>query len=75
MLVRVLRPLCIRAERQEPGTVIDLPDHVAREAIWLGKAERAPAAKPEPSPEPMTTESASILVKGKAGGRKKDAGQ
>lgn len=63
MKVRVLRAFCVKAERREPGSVVDLPDHVAREVVWLGKGEKVEAT-PEPV-GPMTTESAPLIVAGK----------
>lgn len=69
MKVRVLRPICIKAVRQEPGTVVDLPDHQAREALWMGKVEAViekVTAKTEPvtvaDKKPMTTKSAGALL-------------
>jgi hypothetical protein len=63
MKVWVLKAICVKAVRQEPGTVIDLPDHEAREAIHRGVAERFdPVAFVA---GPMTTESAPEVVAGK----------
>jgi hypothetical protein len=66
MKVKVVRALCIAGERQEPGTVIELPDVRARELIWIGKVE-AVGDKPVAS-GPMTTETVSAVVAGKKGG-------
>jgi len=51
--------------RQEPGSVIDVADVLARELIASGKAEKA-ADAPTPAPGPLTTETAPAFVKGKA---------
>lgn len=55
--VRVLRAFCIRGERQEAGTVLDVPRYFARELVSVAKAElvtaeasQAPAAESAPAP-------------------------
>ena len=65
MRVKVLRPFCLKGERQEPGTELEFADAFARELIFLGKAERVEAAPIAP-PKPLTTESAPALVGGKS---------
>jgi hypothetical protein len=63
MKVRVIKAICVKAVRQDPGTVLDLPDHEAREAIHRGVVERF-----DPAPVvtgPMTTESVPEVVAGK----------
>lgn len=50
MLIRVIKPFLVRGQRQEPGSVVDLPDHVAREILWMGKAERVSDVPAEPQP-------------------------
>ena len=73
MKVRLLKALCFGGARTEAGTELDLPDHMAREAVHRGVAERV---NPAPVPSgPMTTESVAELVEGKPSRRsKKDAG-
>jgi hypothetical protein len=76
MEVRVLRPFWYGGEVKTVGTKLDLPDHLAREVVFGGKAERVippPAAKAQPATEPpaipkqtMTTKSAPALA-GKKG--------
>lgn len=65
MLVRVLRAFCIRGERQEPESEIDIDDFLAVELIAIGKAERV-TGQPVPVSGPMTTDNATQLVQGKA---------
>ncbi len=72
MRVRVLRALCIKGERQDVGTVIDLDRHVAVEAIHFGKAERVDDEPADSKPKPMTTQSAPAFVAGKT---RKSAGE
>lgn len=68
MKVKALRAFCIGGARVEPGQEAEMPDHIAIEAIWLGKAERvkAPSAEP-PKAQPMTTKTAASLVAKKSG--------
>jgi len=72
MKVRVLRPLCQRGKRVEPGTVLDLPDHEAREVLHRGVVERVDPAPV--APKVMTTESVPDLVTGKVRKGVKSAG-
>ncbi len=65
MRVRVLRALCQKGKRIEPGAVLDLPDHEAREDLHRGVVERVTPAPTSPS-GPLTTESAADLVEGSA---------
>lgn len=53
MLIRVIRAFLVAGERQEPGSVVDLPDRVAGEGVWLGKAEHVSA---RPAPDPIDQE-------------------
>lgn len=70
MRVRVVRPLCQKGQRVEPGTVLDLPDHEAREGLHRGVVERT--EETPPAAEPMTTDSVPELVEGKPGRRRKE---
>ena len=71
MKVRLLRACCFGGKRKEPGAEIEIADvKLAREMIWLGKAE-AVAVAPPPS-GPLTTESVAELVPGKPRKEKKD---
>ena len=72
MRVRVLRALCIKGERQDVGTVIDLERHVALEAVHLGKVERVDEARETAAPKPMTTQTTPAVVAGKT---RKSAGE
>jgi hypothetical protein len=75
MRVKLLRALCFGGVRKEPGTELDLADpHLVREMLWTGKAE-AVGDKPAAPSGPLTTDSASTLVKGKARKGANDAGQ
>ena len=66
MRVKLLRALCFRGVRNEPGIEIDLADAtLVRELIALGKAEKVGAPAPAPSGA-MTTENAADIVQGKA---------
>jgi hypothetical protein len=65
MKVRVLRAFWFDAKVQKPGTVVDLPTVTGREVVYRGSAELA-ADEPPPAPAPMTTESVSDLIQGKA---------
>jgi hypothetical protein len=67
MKVKVVQAIYVGGLLQKPGTVIELPDNIVREAIWRGKVE-AVTAIPPPS-GPMTTETASAVVSGKQGGK------
>jgi hypothetical protein len=71
MRVRVIRAFWYDAKVQKPGTVLDLPPVTGREVVYRGSAELA-ADEPPPAPAPMTTESVSDLVVGKARKGKKD---
>jgi hypothetical protein len=64
MRVKVLRAFCIAGARQEPGTTIELADHLVRELVVLGKAEVADAPASAPA-GPMTTDSVPEIVQGK----------
>lgn len=76
MEVRVLRPFWYEGKVNAVGTKLDLPDQLAREVVFGGKAERVippPAPKAQPAVEPpaivkqtMTTKSAPALA-GKKG--------
>jgi hypothetical protein len=76
MEVKVLRPFWYGGELRAVGTKVDLPEPLAREVVFGGKAERvkpAPALKAETLPaapaiqkQPMTTKSAPALA-GKKG--------
>lgn len=46
--VRLLRAICIKGERQEVGTVLQLDRITASELISAGKAERAPQQSQAP---------------------------
>jgi hypothetical protein len=48
------------------GSSVELPDRQATELIAMNKATRAPGEPPAAAPGPLTTESATGLVKGKA---------
>lgn len=74
MRVRLLKPLCFGGAKKPAGTVLDLPDHEAREVLYRGVAERAEVAPP-PAAGPMTTESVPDLVAGKAVKGAKNAGK
>ena len=37
--VTVIRPFCVRGQRLEPGTTVELPRYVADDMIWLKKAQ------------------------------------
>jgi hypothetical protein len=51
---RVLRAFCLRGVRQEVGSELDLPRHIAMELRALGKVEFAPEAPPSaPEPTPV----------------------
>jgi hypothetical protein len=63
MLVTVQKAFLVRGERQEAGSVVELPDDLARELISLQKA--APAETLAPASGPMTTESGGALVAGR----------
>lgn len=73
MKVRVLRAFLQGGARQEPGSVIELPEGQARELIHMGKAEAAATLPPVSGP--LTTQSVAELVPGTAArrGRSKDA--
>ena len=74
MRVKVLRAFCIAGARQEPGSQVDVADHIGRELIGLGKAEKVGAAAPADSGV-MTTDSAPDLVQGKVRKGGKHAGE
>lgn len=61
MRVVVVRAFLVEGARQEPGTVLDLPDSVGVELVAMGKAERA-ADAPPPASGPMTTAGSPALV-------------
>jgi hypothetical protein len=63
MKVRVIKAICQKGVRQEPGTVLELPDHEARESIHRGVVERVGPAPVVSGP--MTTESVPVIVAGK----------
>jgi hypothetical protein len=71
MRVRVIRAFWYDAKVQQPGTVIDLPAVTGREVVYRGSAELV-GDEPPPAPAPMTTESVTDLVAGKARKGKKD---
>jgi hypothetical protein len=58
---------------QEEGKSLDVPDRLARELIAIGKAE--PAQDMPAQSGPMTTETAAVVVKGKATKGEPHAGQ
>lgn len=76
MRITVTRPFLLRAERQEVGTVLDLADALARELVYVGKAEPVVAVPPPAGPAgkpskpaksaPMTVASTPALVVGAA---------
>jgi hypothetical protein len=74
MLVKVLRPFWYGGAVKGIGAEVDLPDQLAREVIYGGKASRVLPPKPlkaEPvaapvEKQPMTTKSAAALL-GKKG--------
>lgn len=76
MRARVLIAFCIRGERQEPGSEIEVPDNLVRDLLWRGRIEKVAAPAAAESAEvssdegeasgPMTTENAPDIVKGKA---------
>lgn len=66
MKITITRAFLLKSgTRQDPGSVIDVADGLARELIASGKAERS-ADAPPPAPGPLTTETAPAFVKGKA---------
>ncbi len=73
MRVRVLRAFCLGGTRQEPQSAIDVADHIGRDLIALGKAERIAGAKPAARPGPMTTETVAPVVSGKTKAAEKGA--
>ena len=64
MKVKVTRAFLVGGVVQEVGKVIETPDKLARELFALGKAE--PAQEMPAQSGPMTTETAAVVVKGKA---------
>lgn len=77
MEVKVLRPFWYEGAVKTVDTTLDLPDALAREVVFGGKAERVipkpapPKTQPEPEPpviqkQPMTSKSAPALA-GKKG--------
>jgi len=69
MRVKVLRALWYAGEMRKIGVELELPDQLAREVIYNGKAERVlPPEKAQPD-GPMTTATAPELT----GGKKKGA--
>jgi hypothetical protein len=82
MKVRVLRPFWYGGVVKKTGDEVDLPDHLAREVVFGGKAELVVDRPAKPSPptppaqahvpaqapakQPMTTKSAPALA-GKKG--------
>lgn len=72
MKVKVLRPFWFEGVVRSAGALVDLPDHLGREVVYGGKAERvlSPTAEaPKPAPEikqTMTTKTAGALA-GKKG--------
>lgn len=76
MKVRVIRAFCVRGERQEPDTEIEVSELLARELLQMGRVERADGgAKPVPPSGPMTTETAAAVVSGKAPKEKANVSQ
>jgi hypothetical protein len=73
MQVKVTRAFLHKGERQEPGTVLDLPDPIGREIVAMGKAELV-AGAPVARSGPMTIETAPALAPKPAKGSK-DAGK
>jgi hypothetical protein len=69
MQVKVLRPFWYQGEVKAVGTTVDLPDQLAREVVFGGKAERfVPSATEAPAPakQPLSAKSAPALA-GKKG--------
>jgi len=71
--VKVTRAFLMGGAVQEVGTFLDVPDKLARELRALGKAE--PAQEMPAQSGPMTTETAAVVVKGKAAKGEPHAGQ
>jgi hypothetical protein len=67
MKVRTLKAMCFGGVRQESGTEVEVPDHLARELIAQGRAVAVGAIKAPTGP--MTTESAGVLVQAPAKGK------
>jgi hypothetical protein len=72
MKVKVLRAFWYGGDLKSIGAEVDLPDQLAREVVYGGKAERVKDPKPaapapaEPIKQPLTTKSAAALT-GKKG--------
>ena len=64
MKVKVTRAFLMGGAVQDVGKVLDVPDKLARELRSLGKAE--PEQDLPAQSGPMTTETAAVVVKGKA---------
>jgi hypothetical protein len=63
MRVTVHKAFLVKGQRQEPGSVVELGDDLARELIHLQKASAA--EKVAPPSGPMTTETAGAVVSGR----------
>jgi hypothetical protein len=71
--VKVTRAFLMDGAVQEVGSVLDVSDKLARELRFIGKAE--PVQEMPAQSGPMTTETAAVVVKGKAVKGASNAGQ
>jgi hypothetical protein len=63
MKVEVVRAFLLHGLRQEVGSIVEMPDHLGREAMYMGKAKAAPGEVLEQPSGPMTMQNTPAVVR------------